>query len=80
MHEKKGLTTGMHVRTVGGMYDPTDVLTLRETSTYLKLHPMTTYKLVRTRKIPMRKIGGQWRIRFDTLSSWLTTTQEALNV
>lgn len=48
-----------------------DLMTVREVATYLQLHPMTVYKLVRERSVPMKKIGGQWRIRETTLLQWL---------
>lgn len=62
---------------VCGMVAPTpqptndDILSLREVSTILRVHPMTTYKLVRCGVLPMRKIGAQWRIRRRVLLDWV---------
>lgn len=48
-----------------------DVLTLKEVARYLRLHEMTVYGLVRKGKVPMRKVGGQWRIHKDVLAKYI---------
>ena len=53
-----------------------ELLTLKDVSKYLRIHPMTAYKWARKRRIPMIKIGGQWRIRFTTLQAWLDKEED----
>ena len=47
-------------------------LTLTETAKHLRIHRMTAYELVRKRKLPGAKIGGQWRISRGLLDTLLT--------
>lgn len=39
---------------------------------YLQLHVMTVYKLVREGKIPMKKVGGQWRVQKTAIERWMS--------
>jgi excisionase family DNA binding protein len=48
-----------------------EVLTLKELSAMLHIHPDSLYKLVRNGKIPSFRIGVQWRFRMDLLESWI---------
>jgi excisionase family DNA binding protein len=48
-----------------------EILTLREAATFLRLHPMTLYKLVRSGAVPSVKVGGQWRFARASLLGWL---------
>ncbi len=48
-----------------------NILTLRQAADYLKVGLSTLYALVNQRKIPAFKVGGQWRLRQQTLESWL---------
>jgi excisionase family DNA binding protein len=48
-----------------------EVLTLKEVSEMLHIHPDSLYKLVKKGKIPSFKIGGDWRFRTDLLESWM---------
>ena len=49
----------------------TQVMTLKEISKYLGVHEMTVYRLLKTRKLPGFKVGGQWRTKKDVLDQWL---------
>lgn len=48
-----------------------EVLTLEELAKYLKISRSTLYKLVRSRRIPGRKIGRSWRFHKSTIDRWL---------
>ena len=48
-----------------------DVLTIRETSQYLRIPLRTMYKLAQEGKVPCQKIGKHWRFRKETLDRWL---------
>ena len=41
----------------------TEILDIDQAALLLGMHPHTVYKLVKTRELPARKIGGQWRLR-----------------
>ena len=65
------LTTDKPRVNVPAMYALDDMLTLQDVASYLKLHINTVYSLSRKRILPMRRVGRQWRIRFDTLTQWV---------
>lgn len=48
-----------------------ELLTLKETASYLKLNYSTLYKLAEKRKIPASKVGGSWRFNKQMLDDWL---------
>jgi excisionase family DNA binding protein len=58
--------------TKGGLTatDP-EILTLKEVSEILRVHPHTVYKLVRQGKIPSFRFGGDWRFRRDRIVQWI---------
>ena len=54
------------------MADDQDILTVKELSDLLRLHPTTVYKLVRQGKIPSFRVGNEWRFRKDAIMRWLS--------
>ena len=54
------------------MADDQDLLTVKEISDLLRLHPNTVYKLVRQGKIPSFRIGTELRFRKDVMMHWMT--------
>jgi len=48
-----------------------DILTPKETAEYLKLHIVTLYRMLKEKKIPSSKIGGQWRFSKQKLEKWI---------
>jgi excisionase family DNA binding protein len=52
-----------------------DVLTIEELATYLKIPKSTLYKLVREGKVPSQKIGRHWRFRKRAIDLWLEETR-----
>ena len=48
-----------------------DILTVKEISNLLRLHPATVYKLVKQGKIPSFRIGSEWRFRKDVIMRWM---------
>jgi excisionase family DNA binding protein len=49
----------------------TTVLTLEETAKFLKVHPSTVYRLVKSRTIPAFKIGSDWRFNQESIQRWI---------
>ena len=41
--------------------EPVKVMTVREVSAYLHVHPSTIYRLLKRRQIPAFHIGSDWR-------------------
>ena len=50
---------------------PSDVLTIDELSSYLKIPRSTLYKVVREGNIPSQKVGRHWRFRKESIDRWL---------
>ena len=46
------------------------VLTVKEVSELLRVHPTTIYRLLRTKQIPAFQVGSEWRFDPDTIDSW----------
>jgi excisionase family DNA binding protein len=51
------------------------VMTIDELATYLKIPKSTLYKLVREGKIPSQKVGRHWRFRKKAIDRWLEETR-----
>jgi excisionase family DNA binding protein len=49
---------------------PTKVMTLREVSAYLRVHPSTLYRLLKRNQVPAFRIGSDWRFKIETIDLW----------
>ena len=50
---------------------PPDVMTIEETSQYLRVPVSSLYKLAQAGKIPCQKVGRHWRFRRQAIDRWL---------
>lgn len=50
-----------------------DVLTLSEVASLLKVHPNTVYRLARSGKLPAFKTGTDWRFQRSAVEAWMQT-------
>jgi excisionase family DNA binding protein len=48
-----------------------DVMTINETSEYLRIPLSTLYKLAQDGRIPCQKVGRHWRFRRQAIDNWL---------
>ncbi len=48
------------------------VLTVRELADYLRVHPSTVYRLLRTNQLPGFRIGSDWRFNIEVIDKWCT--------
>lgn len=46
------------------------VMTVRELSAYLRVHPSTVYKLLRRGELPGFRIGTDWRFNAEAIDKW----------
>lgn len=46
------------------------VLTARQLADYLRVHPSTVYRLLRTNQLPAFRIGSDWRFNIETIDQW----------
>ena len=49
---------------------PVRVMTVREVSAYLRVHPITIYRLLKHSQIPAFRVGSDWRFDVETINSW----------
>jgi excisionase family DNA binding protein len=46
------------------------ILTVRELSDYLRVHPTTVYRLLKGGKLPAFKVGSDWRFNVESIDRW----------
>ncbi len=46
------------------------VMTVKELSGYLRVHPSTIYKLLRRGELPAFRIGTDWRFNVELIDRW----------
>jgi len=49
---------------------PIKVMTVREVSAYLKVHPTTVYRLLKRNQIPAFHMGSDWRFNVESIDRW----------
>ena len=55
---------------------PPTILTVRELSEYLRVHPATIYRLLRAKQIPGFRVGGEWRFDMDMIDRWRSEEEQ----
>jgi excisionase family DNA binding protein len=45
-------------------------MTVREVSTYLRVHPSTIYRMLKHHQIPAFHVGTDWRFNIEAIDSW----------
>ncbi len=46
------------------------VLTVKELSNYLKVHPSTVYRQLKRGNLPAFKVGSDWRFNIESIDRW----------
>ena len=46
------------------------VLTVKDLSNYLRVHPSTIYRLLKTGQLPAFKVGSDWRFNVEDIDRW----------
>jgi len=46
------------------------ILTVKELSDYLRVHPTTVYRLLKGGKLPAFKVGSDWRFNVESIDRW----------
>ena len=49
---------------------PSKVMTVRELSAYLHVHPSAVYRLLKRQQIPAFRIGSDWRFNVEAIDRW----------
>jgi len=53
------------------MSNPSEIMTLDEVATYLKVTTRTIYRMLDENQIPAFKVRGAWRFRRSDLDAWI---------
>ena len=54
----------------------TPVLTVRDLSNYLRIHPSTVYRLLKTGQLPAFRVGSDWRFNVEEIDRWRVERQQ----
>jgi excisionase family DNA binding protein len=46
------------------------IMTVRELSDYLRVHPTTVYRLLKAGKLPAFRVGSDWRFNVELIDQW----------
>ncbi len=46
------------------------VMTVKEVSDYLKVHPSTVYRQLKKGRLPAFKVGSDWRFNIESIDHW----------
>ena len=55
---------------------PLKIITVREVSDYLRVHPSTIYRLLRERQLPAFRVGSDWRFNVEAIDRWRASMEE----
>jgi excisionase family DNA binding protein len=59
---------------------PTKVMTVRELSAYLRVHPSTLYRLLKRNQVPAFRIGSDWRFNIEAIDRWRSQMELSAHV
>jgi excisionase family DNA binding protein len=66
----------MYIKEKEAMITP--VLTVNDLCDYLKVHPSTIYRMIKTGELPAFRIGSDWRFNVEEIGQWLTEREKRL--
>jgi excisionase family DNA binding protein len=46
------------------------VMTVKELSDYLKVHPSTVYRQLKRGQLPAFRVGSDWRFNIESIDRW----------
>jgi excisionase family DNA binding protein len=52
------------------MIEDSKVMTVKELSGYLKVHPSTVYRQLKRGRLPAFKVGSDWRFNIESIDEW----------
>jgi excisionase family DNA binding protein len=51
------------------------ILTVRDLSVYLRVHPSTIYKMLKRNQLPAFRVGSDWRFTVEAIDQWLASAE-----
>jgi excisionase family DNA binding protein len=52
---------------------------LKEVAEYLRMSPMTIYRMAKRGDIPCFKVGDEWRFRLEAIEQWILEKEKKGN-
>lgn len=49
---------------------PSRIMTVKEVSDYLHVHPSTIYRLLKRGELPAFRVGSDWRFNAESIDQW----------
>ena len=46
---------------------------------YLAVTPRTVYRLLKERRLPAYRVGGQWRFKLEMIEAWMRQERAGVN-
>jgi excisionase family DNA binding protein len=59
--------------------DNRPVLTARDLSNYLRVHPSTVYRLLKSGQLPAFRVGSDWRFNREQIDRWRFEREKGLD-
>ena len=56
--------------------DPINIITVRELSAYLNVHPTTIYRMLKQHQLPAFQVGSDWRFSIAAIDKWRLEQEE----
>jgi excisionase family DNA binding protein len=53
------------------------VLTVKDVSSYLRVHPSTIYRMLKRNQLPAFRVGSDWRFTVEAIDHWLVSVAPA---
>ena len=57
---------------------PNKIMTVREVSAYLRVHPSTVYRMLKHGQLPAFQIGADWRFNIEAIDRWCLEQEKKL--
>ena len=53
------------------------MLVVDEVARFLRMHPTTIYRLIKSKKIPAFRVGSEWRFSQEAIDRWRSEEEQA---
>jgi len=54
------------------------ILTVRDVSNYLRVHPSTIYKMLKRNQLPAFRVGSDWRFTVEAIDRWRASVESGV--
>lgn len=58
------------------MDDDEQIMTIKDLSSYLRVHPSTIYRMLKKKQIPCFQVGSDWRFLRASIVAWMKEKEQ----